>query len=83
MHTSGFMKLPSERTLRDYTNYFKYKTRFQPEEDAVLRSEVDNEEWKNYVVLFLDEMNVKENLVYDKCACKVINCVCMITLTTR
>ncbi len=56
MRTSAFTKLPSERTL-------------QPEVDAMFRSEVDNEEWKNYVVLLLDEMKVKESLVYDKYAC--------------
>ena len=75
MRTSGFMKLPSERTLRDYTNYFKSKTGFQAEVDAMLRSEVEDVEWKNYVVLLLDEMKVKESLVYDKHTCEVIGFV--------
>ena len=62
MRTSGFVKLLSERTLRDYTNYFKSKTGFQAEVDAMLRSEVEDVEWKKYVVLLLDEMKVKESL---------------------
>ncbi len=35
LRTSGFIKLPSERTLRDYTNYFKSKEGFQPEVDLM------------------------------------------------
>ena len=59
LRTSGFVKLPSERTLRDYTHLFKEKTGFQGEVDAMLRKEVENEDWKNYVVLLVDEMKVK------------------------
>ena len=66
------MKLPSERTLRDYTHVFKSKTGFQQEVDDMLRSEIENEEWKNYVVLLMDELKVKESLVYDKHACEVV-----------
>ena len=29
--TAGFFKLPSERTLRDYTHYFKHEAGFQHE----------------------------------------------------
>ena len=31
--------------------------------------------WKNYVVLLLDEMKVKESLVYDKNSCQVVGFV--------
>ena len=75
LRTSGFVKLSSERTLRDYTHLFKSKTGFQAEVDAMLRSEVENEDWKNYVVLLVDEMKVKESLVYDKHSCEVIGFV--------
>lgn len=75
LSTSGFMKLPSERTLRDYTHLFHSKTGFQAEVDAMLRKEVENESWKNYIVLLLDEIKVKESLVYDKYSCEVVGFV--------
>ena len=67
--TAGFIKLPSERTLRDYTHYFKSQTGFQREvnEQVLKESKVDQlQENRKYCALFLDEMKVKENLVYDK-----------------
>lgn len=75
LSTSGFIKLPSERTLRDYTHIFKSTTGFQREVDAMLRKEVGSENWKNYVVLLMDEIKVKESLVYDKYSCKVVGFV--------
>lgn len=75
LSTSGFVKLPSERTLRDYTHLFQSKTGFQTEVDAMLRKEVGNESWKNYVVLLLDEIKVKESLVYNKYSCEVVGFV--------
>lgn len=39
MRTSGFLKLPSERTLRDYIHYFSSKPGFQKEvHDLLLES---------------------------------------------
>ena len=69
MRSAGFIKLPSERTLRDYTHYFRSKTGFQEEVNDQLRKEAkvsDLPEPKKYCGLILDEMKVKENLVYDK-----------------
>lgn len=46
---SGFITLPSKRTLRDYTNWFKSRPGFQTEIDGYLRDEAnvnDLEEWK-------------------------------------
>ena len=40
---SGFITLPSKRTLRDYTNWFKSKTGFQVEVDKFLRDEAKAE----------------------------------------
>ena len=37
--TSGFIKLPSERTLRDYTHFIKSKPGFQDEVDHMLADE--------------------------------------------
>ena len=75
LSTSGFVKLPSERTLRDYTHVFKSTTGFQAEVDDMLRKEVGSENWKNYIVLLLDEMKVKESPVYDKYNCQVVGFV--------
>lgn len=75
LRTSGFIQLPSERTLRDYTHYFQSKIGFQEEVDEMLRTEVGSEDWKKYVVLLVDEMKVKESLVYDKYSTKVIGFV--------
>ena len=69
MRSAGFIKLPSERTLRDYTHYFNSKTGFQQEVNEQLRKESklsELSESRKYCGLVLDEMKVKENLVYDK-----------------
>lgn len=36
---------------------------------------MQGEDWKNYVVLLVDEMKVKESLVYDKFSCEVVGFV--------
>lgn len=46
---SGFITLPSKRTLRDYTHFFKSEPGFQVEVDDFLRKEAkveDLEDWK-------------------------------------
>ena len=69
LRTSGFVKLPSDRTLRDYLHYFSNKPGFQEEvhqqlfEEAKL-SALPSE--RRYVSLILDEMKIKEGLVYNK-----------------
>ena len=75
LRTSGFIKLPSERTLRDYTNYFKNKPGFQPEVDHILVDEASlhgSSKWNSYIVLLFDEMKVMESLVYDKHSAQVV-----------
>ena len=69
MRTSGFLKLPSERTLRDYVHYFSSKPGFQNEVHQQLLEEAKIEslpEDKRFVCLILDEMKIKEGLVYNK-----------------
>ena len=54
MQDSGFITLPSKRTLRDYTHWFKSKPGFQLEVDKYLREEakVDElDEWKRCSVM--------------------------------
>ena len=69
VRTSGFLKLPSQRTLRDYTHYFKSVAGFNPDVNLQLQREVDLQSLsvsKRYVALVIDEMKIKEDLVYDK-----------------
>ena len=75
LRTSGFMKLPSERTLRLY--FFQSKVGFQAETDKMLIEEAKLKglpEWKKFVMLF-DEMKLSESLVYDKHSAQVIGFV--------
>ena len=69
VRTSGCITLPSERTLRDYTHYFETKTGFQCEvnEQITKEANIDNlSESRRYVSIVIDEMKVKEDLVYNK-----------------
>ena len=74
MRTSGFIKLPSERTLRDYTNYFANKPGFMDEVDEQLMNEISPNlpTSRRFVALLLDEMKVKEGLVYNKYSGEII-----------
>ena len=61
--------LPSQHTLRDYTHYVHSTTGFSTEVDKQLMeaAKVEKaEEWEKCVVLVMDEMHVKEDLVYHK-----------------
>lgn len=76
--TSGFMRLPSERTLHDYTHYVKSKTGFQSAVDEQLIQEANLAnipDWMKYIVILCDEMKIKENLVYDKHSTEVVGFV--------
>lgn len=57
----GFIKLPSERTLRDYTHYFKSRAGFQLEVNKQLQEEAkihDLPENRKFIALLLDEMKL-------------------------
>ena len=61
--------LPSERTLRDYTHHTTVKPGFSAEVDKMLMDAAEISscpERNKYVLLLVDEMHIKENLVYDK-----------------
>ena len=66
---SGVLKLTSQRTLRDYTHYIKASTRFSTEVDKMLVRAAKVESCfkrEKCIVLLLDEMHIREDLVYDK-----------------
>ena len=76
--SSGLLKLPSERTLRDYTHWIKAKPGFQVEVDEQLREEAKLSsipEFQKCVCLVFDEVKIKEGLVFDKEECHVIGFV--------
>lgn len=69
LRSSGLIALPSQRTLRDYTHHFEAKVGFSEEVDKQLLDHPDvrdAEEWKRYVILLLDEMYIREDLIYNK-----------------
>eukprot|EP00731_Ephydatia_muelleri_P009301 Em0004g1639a len=66
---SGCLKLPLQRTLRDYTHYVEAKCGFSVEIDSMLKSasKVDTcPEREKCTILLIDEMHIREDLVYDK-----------------
>ena len=73
MRTAGFITLPSERTLRDYTHVFENRVGFQFEVNDLLAAEAkSNAAGHKHVVLIFDEMKVKEDLVYNKHSVRVV-----------
>ena len=67
LRESGCIHLPSQRTLQDYTHYIPAKVGFSAEVDQQLIDTIDfTEEVNRYVALLLDEVHIKEDLVYDK-----------------
>lgn len=76
LRKTGVLKLPSESTLRDYTNFVHPKAGFQQEVLDEIKHAADklsvNEKW---VVLLHDEMTIKEDLVFDKRSEEVVGFV--------
>ena len=67
LRESGYIRLPLQRTLRDYTHYIPARVGFSMEVDQQLIDMVDfSKERNSYVGLILDEIHIKEDLVYDK-----------------
>ena len=63
------IKLPSQRTLRDYTHYINAATGFSDEVDQQLYQTANLEqcgEHEKYISIIFDEMYIKEDLVFDK-----------------
>lgn len=69
LRDSGCVTLPSQRTLRDYTYHVKASTGFSSEVDEMLKKGAESfgtEERNKHVLLLLDEMHVRKDLVFDK-----------------
>lgn len=70
LRESGCLSLPSPRTLRDYTHYNQTTTGFSAATDKelldVLKRKNLTEEWQKLVVLLLDEVYIREEVVYNK-----------------
>ena len=69
LRSSGVLKLPSQRTLRDYTHYTQASCGFSSKVDKQIMDIASIQtcpEREKYVVILMDEMHIRENLVYDK-----------------
>ncbi|CAG2199465.1 THAP9 [Mytilus edulis] len=71
MRDSGFIKLPSTRTLFDYSHYTKSALGFQPDVMKMLHDEASKlamyeDNHKSFVGILFDEIKIQEDLVYDK-----------------
>ena len=69
LRNSGVLKLPSERTLRDYRHFASAAAGFTKENDQQLLDLLQLQKTENlakYVVITLDEMYIREGLLFDK-----------------
>ncbi|CAC5369285.1 THAP9 [Mytilus coruscus] len=71
MRDSGFIKLPSTRTLFDYSHYTKSALGFQPDVIKMLHDEASKlamyeDNHKSFVGILFDEIKIQEDLVFDK-----------------
>lgn len=69
LRNSGFIHLPSERTLYDYTNYIEKGVGLQPDIISMLHGEMikmDMSGHRKLVGLLHDEIKIQSDLVYDK-----------------
>ena len=67
LRKTGCIKLPSQRTLHDYTHYIPPTIGFSAEIDQK-RNDIafSSNNLNRYVFLILDEVHIKTDLVYDK-----------------
>jgi hypothetical protein len=78
LRESGCLALPSQRTLRDYTNAVKAVTGFSKEVDEQLIQAarlMTSPDYHKLIVILIDEMHIKEELVYNKHSGKLLGFV--------
>ena len=68
LRQSGIITLPSSRTLRDYRHFTPTQSGFSTIADEQLQELIQQKRshLAKYVFILLDEMHIKEGLVYDK-----------------
>ena len=67
LRDSGCIHLPSQRTLRDYTHYIKSQVGFSNEvHQAVVDAANLSDNLNKYVIIVMDEIYIKNDMVYDK-----------------
>ena len=68
LRQSNCIKLPSQRTLRDYTYFIKPQSGFSDDIDSMLihAADVKSNELSQHVIILVDEMHIRQDLVYDK-----------------
>eukprot|EP00731_Ephydatia_muelleri_P018846 Em0011g886a len=69
MRRSGILKLPTQRTLKDYTYFTSTTIGFSVEVDRQLMDAAKLSscaEYEKCVILVMDEVHIKEDLVFDK-----------------
>ena len=69
LRESGCLRLPSQCTLRDYTHYVEAAAGFSHQVDMMLHKAAKVgvcPEREKLVLLLLDEMHIREDIVYDK-----------------
>ncbi|XP_019858496.1 PREDICTED: uncharacterized protein LOC109586734, partial [Amphimedon queenslandica] len=72
---SGCIALPSQRTLRDYSNAVKAEAGFSSQVDnqLLLASKLmTSAKYHNLIVVLIDEMHIREDLVYNKHTGKLV-----------
>ena len=78
LRSSGCIRLPSQRLLRDYTYHVTSSPGFCTEIDQQLMVDANIaslEDFQKHVCLLGDEMHIKEDLVYDKTSGELVGFV--------
>lgn len=71
MRDTGFIKLPSAKTLFDYSHFTKSALGYQPDvvkvlHEAAAKLGMLEGTFKSYTGILFDEIKIKQDLVYDK-----------------
>ena len=73
LRNGGVITLPSERTLRDYTNWMHPGVGFLPQVDAHIAKEASiTEEKDRFTILIWDEMKIKDDFIFNKHTCELV-----------